>query len=163
MTSSSCIPLFVLHQTSDRNSKHCELLTFLVLAWNSSFVWHLLLALCPQEIRLLTGWFWRFHSEGFAHCTDGGEIWHGGVDLYCFTVAPFCVFFWGGRRMAASSVSNKKLFQQPSVLYSAARYCVSDVRWCCSTSKTPHASGCTQVILQSGGWRSTTVDITAFD
>jgi len=93
----------------------------------------------------------------------GGEIWPGGVVLYCFTVAAFVFFFGGGRRrMAASSVSNKH-FQQPSVLYSAARYCVSDVRWCCSTSKTPHSTGCTQVILQSGGWHSTTVDITAFD
>jgi len=27
---------------------------------------------------LLRGWFWGFSPRRVTHCTDGGEIWHGG-------------------------------------------------------------------------------------
>ena len=30
--------------------------------------------------KLLKGRFWGFSSTGATHCTDGGEIWHGGGD-----------------------------------------------------------------------------------
>jgi len=53
----------------------------------STFIVARSVAECRKNASLLRGRFWRFSPGrgGATRCTDGGEIWHGGVDLWWST------------------------------------------------------------------------------